>query len=55
MVDEPITELLRAAGAGDGPALRRVYELSYDELRRLARVVRRGSPAATLNTRPRCS
>lgn len=50
MANEPITELLRAAGSGDEVAFRRLYELSYKELRRLAHAVRRGHQADTINT-----
>ena len=50
MSDETITALLRAAGSGDGYAFQRVYELSYDELRRLAHVVRASHSGETINT-----
>ena len=33
----------------DGPALDRLYSAAYEELRRLARSVRRGDPSETLN------
>lgn len=45
-----ITELLAAAGSGDELAARRIYERSYDELRRLARAVRFGRASETINT-----
>jgi RNA polymerase sigma factor (TIGR02999 family) len=50
MANEPITELLHAAGSGDEVAFARLYELSYQELRRLAHAVRRGHQADTINT-----
>lgn len=50
MAHESITELLHAAGAGDAPAFRRLYELCYQELRRLAHAVRCGQEAETINT-----
>lgn len=50
MADETITELLRAAGSGDQRAFRRLYEQSYDELRRLAHAVRLGRSSETVNT-----
>jgi RNA polymerase sigma factor (TIGR02999 family) len=46
----PITELLHAAASGDEPAFRRLYSMSYQELRRLAHVVRGGQDANTINT-----
>lgn len=45
-----ITRLLRAAQDGDRAAFDQVYHNVYQELRRLARAVRSGSGAATLNT-----
>lgn len=46
-----ITELLRAARAGDAGAFDRVVPLVYDELRRIARRhLRRGPRGATLDT-----
>jgi RNA polymerase sigma factor (TIGR02999 family) len=48
--EESVTDLLHAAGAGDEAAFRRVYALTYDELRRLAHVVRGARGGDTLNT-----
>ncbi len=46
-----VTRLLRDARAGDGAALDRALPLVYDELRRIAARLRRGSDGAeTLNT-----
>lgn len=45
-----VTALLEAARQGDGQAFDAVYQEVYDELRRLARVIRRGHAGATLNT-----
>ncbi|GJG86789.1 DNA-directed RNA polymerase sigma-70 factor [Gemmatimonadetes bacterium T265] len=45
-----VTTLLREAGAGDAQALDRVFAAVYAELRRLARLVRRGQPGATLSS-----
>jgi RNA polymerase sigma factor (TIGR02999 family) len=50
MTDGSITELLHAAGSGDELAFQRLYELSYQELRRLAHAVRSGRQADTINT-----
>lgn len=50
MTTQPITELLAAAGSGDAAAFQRLYELSYQELRRLAHVVRSGAGGDTVNT-----
>ena len=47
---EEITRLLASASAGDATAFDQVFQLVYDELRRLARQVRRGRASATLNT-----
>lgn len=47
--EETVTQLLSAAEAGDGAAYQRLYALTYDELRGLARRVR-ASGGATLNT-----
>lgn len=47
---EPITALLAAVRAGDERALDQVFALVYDELRRLARAVRKGRAGTTLNT-----
>lgn len=49
-VSDDVAELLKAAGEGDTQAFDRLYALVYDELRRLARVVRRGKAGYTLNT-----
>jgi RNA polymerase sigma factor (TIGR02999 family) len=45
-----VTRLLHAASDGDSDALDRLFPIVYDELRRLARVVRRGKAGQTLNT-----
>jgi RNA polymerase sigma factor (TIGR02999 family) len=45
-----VTVLLQAARDGDPDAFRMVYERLYDELRRLARTVRAGRGADTVNT-----
>ena len=45
-----ITALLEAARDGDAQALDQVFARAYDELRRLARVVRRDRAGSTLNT-----
>ena len=45
-----ITLLLQAAGQGDTRAFDQLYALVYDELRRLAHVVRQGKAGNTLNT-----
>ncbi len=45
-----VTRLLHAASDGDSGALDRLFPIVYDELRRLARVVRRGKAGQTLNT-----
>lgn len=47
---DAVTELLLAARDGDEQAFRDLYDRLYDELRRLARVVRTGRESATLNT-----
>jgi RNA polymerase sigma factor (TIGR02999 family) len=47
---DDITRLLEAASAGEAEAFDRVFQLVYDELRRLARQVRRGRGSETLNT-----
>ncbi|MGE0359299.1 MAG: ECF-type sigma factor [Vicinamibacterales bacterium] len=39
-----VTEILRSAGAGDRAPLDRVFQLVYDELRRIARRQRAGQP-----------
>lgn len=43
--DAPVTLLLRAASAGDERALEQAFPLVYDELRRLAAMVRGGGRA----------
>lgn len=48
--EDPITTCLRGLRAGDPEALDRLYTLLYEELRDLARRVRRGSDTPTLNT-----
>lgn len=48
--EESVTRLLQAAGEGDEEAFRRVYERTYDELRRRARLIRGDRPGATLST-----
>src|SRR5690606_26179919 len=45
-----ITRLLGAAQEGDRAAFDELYRRVYDELHRLARMVRSGRGAATLNT-----
>jgi len=47
--DNQVTMLLRAAGRGDEAALDRVFPLVYDELRRLASMVRSGRASETYN------
>lgn len=47
---DSVTELLAAARDGDPGALERVYGLAYEELRRVARAVRRGRPSSSLTT-----
>jgi RNA polymerase sigma factor (TIGR02999 family) len=47
---EEITHLLESASGGDAEAFDRVFQVVYDELRRLARQVRRGRASETLNT-----
>jgi RNA polymerase sigma factor (TIGR02999 family) len=47
---DEITRLLESAAAGDAGAFDEVFGVVYDELRRLARQVRRGRAPATLNT-----
>lgn len=50
-VDDAVTDLLRAHGAGDGDALDRLTPLVYDELRQLAhRQLARERPGHTLQT-----
>jgi len=48
--DQGITELLEAVSDGDDTAFQRLYELSYDELRRLAHTVRLSRSGGTINT-----
>jgi RNA polymerase sigma factor (TIGR02999 family) len=43
-------ELIRAAREGDRDAVDRLFSLAYDELRHLARLVRRRGAGQTLNT-----
>jgi RNA polymerase sigma-70 factor, ECF subfamily len=50
MPDGSITQLLQAASSGDELAFQRLYELSYQELRRLAHAVRYGQQSDTVNT-----
>lgn len=50
MSEDPITLLVRAAGSGDDRAFERLFELSYDELRRLAHAVRRDRSSDTIDT-----
>lgn len=45
-----VTRLLRSAAAGDEAAFDRVFQAVYEELRRLARHVRRGRAGETINT-----
>lgn len=47
---EEITRLLESASSGNGEAFDRVFRVVYDELRGLARLVRRGRASETLNT-----
>jgi RNA polymerase sigma factor (TIGR02999 family) len=47
---EEITRLLSAASDGDPAAFDEVFRIVYEELRRLARKVRRGQASETLNT-----
>ncbi len=46
----PVTELLRAAERGDTGAVDQLFDAVYDELRRLAHLVRLGRGSDTLNT-----
>lgn len=51
MVDEDLTQLLTAAGAGDARALERAFSAVYGELKRLAgRQRARSRPGETLST-----
>lgn len=45
-----VTQLLHDASSGDSAAFDQLYAMVYDELVRLARVVRRSGAPATLNT-----
>lgn len=45
-----ITHLLESASDGDADAFDRVFHVVYEELRRLARQVRRGRASETMNT-----
>lgn len=47
---DAVTELLRAAELGEEGAVNRLFEVVYQELRRLARVVRQSREIETLNT-----
>lgn len=47
---DTVTRLLEAVRSGDDEAIERLFGLAYDELHRLARVVRIGRAGATLNT-----
>lgn len=46
----PVTRLLDALNRGEPEAMDELFALVYDELRRLAHVVRSGGPGETLNT-----
>ena len=48
--DHPLSQLLRSARDGEPEAVSRLFERVYDELRQLARRVRRGRATPTLNT-----
>jgi RNA polymerase sigma factor (TIGR02999 family) len=48
--DQPTTELLEAARAGDADAVDRLFTLAYDELRQVARQVRHRGAGETLDT-----
>jgi DNA-directed RNA polymerase specialized sigma24 family protein len=48
--DHEVSVLLASASAGEREAFDRVFKLVYDELRRLARQVRRGRASDTLST-----
>ena len=50
MGNQDITLLLQAARQGDGDAFDALYGLVYDELKKLAHVVRDGRASETLNT-----
>jgi len=47
---EQITHLLEAAAAGERAAFDEVFQIVYEELRRLARQVRRGRASETMST-----
>ena len=47
---DDVTQLVEAAGAGDAEALRRLFGVVYDELKRIARRQLLGGDNATLNT-----
>jgi len=49
-VTEDVTQLVEAVGAGDGAALKRLFEVVYDELKRIARRQLLGGGALTLDT-----
>jgi RNA polymerase sigma factor (TIGR02999 family) len=48
--NEDVSLLLASAAAGERAAFDRVFDLVYEELRRLARQVRRGRASETMNT-----
>lgn len=50
VLEADMTRLLQAAGGGDSKAFDRIFGIVYQELRRLARVVRRNRSGQTLNT-----
>ncbi len=47
---QTITQLLKATGSGDDAAASELYELTYEQLRGLARRIRSGNRAQTVNT-----
>ena len=47
---DTVVRIIAAMRDGDAGAMSRLHELVYDELRRLARTVRRGRAGMTLNT-----
>ncbi|MBT8405394.1 MAG: sigma-70 family RNA polymerase sigma factor [Gemmatimonadetes bacterium] len=48
--ESDVNRLLASAAGGDSAAFDQVFRIVYDELRQLARQVRRGRGAATVNT-----
>lgn len=46
--DVPLTELIRRAGDGDDEALKRLFAVTYEDLRRMARNRLRATPRGTL-------